>query len=248
VVLVGLLNPTSFVHSSTYAAIFILCVAQSCCIPTSSELTMGVAGALAATGKVNLAAVIAIGTVGEVVGAYIAYWVGRAGGRRVVDRWGKYLLLSHADLDRAEAWYERHDRWGVFGSRLVPLVRNFVAVPAGIAEVPLVRFGVLTGAGSLVWLGAWAGIGYGVGSQWTKIAHDFSDAGYVIGVLVVLAIVFVIWHRYRSYQAATAGGNGPAHVGARTHSEMQETPQARLDAPSGTSAPAASAGPPAPPD
>ena len=206
---------------------------------------MGVAGALAATGKVNLAAVIAIGTVGEVVGAYIAYWVGRTGGRRFVDRWGKYVLLSHADLDRAEAWYGRHDRWGVFGSRLVPLVRNFVAVPAGVAEVPLVRFGVLTGAGSLVWLGAWAGIGYGVGSQWTKIAHDFSDAGYVIGVLVVLAIAFVIWHRYRSYKAATAGGNGAVHVGARSHSEMQES---LLETPSGPANPTASSGPPAPPD
>ena len=107
---------------------------------------MGFAGVLAANGKLDLAAVIAIGTLGEVVGAYIAWVIGRTGGRRFVDRWGKYLLLSHADLDRAEAWYDRHERWGVFGSRLVPLVRNFVALPAGVAEVPLVRFGLLTAA------------------------------------------------------------------------------------------------------
>lgn len=211
--MLGLLNPTSFVESSGYAAIFILCLAQSCCIPTSSELTMGIAGVLAATGKLNLAAVILIGALGELVGAYIAWFIGRTAGRGFVDRFGKYLLLTHRDLDRAEAWYKRHERWGVFGSRLVPLVRNFVAVPAGVAEVPLVRFGLLTAAGSLVWDGAMAGIGYGVGTQYTTVMHGFSDAGYVIGVLVVLAIAFVIFHRYRSYRAetarvATAGAHG----------------------------------------
>jgi membrane protein DedA with SNARE-associated domain len=244
----GLLDPTSFVHSSTYAAVFILCVAQSCCIPTSSELTMGVAGALAATGKVNLAAVIAIGTAGEVVGAYIAWIIGRTGGRLFVDRWGKFILLSHADLDRAEDWYDRHDRWGVFGSRCVPLVRSFVALPAGVAEVPLLRFGLLTGAGSLIWLGAWAGIGYGVGSQWRKIAHDFSDAGYVIAVLVVLAIIFVIWHRYRSYRADVAGGNGSVPARSRRHSPMREDPESLLDSQAGPAAPTAPGGPAAPPD
>ncbi|MGA2211083.1 MAG: DedA family protein [Acidimicrobiales bacterium] len=209
----ALLNPTSFVTSSGYAAIFVLCVLQSCCVPTSSELTMGVAGALAATGKLNLAAVIAIGALGEVVGAYIAWVIGRTAGRGIVDRFGKYLLLTHADLDRAERWYARHERWGVFGSRLVPLVRNFAALPAGVAEVPLLRFGLLTAAGSLIWDGAWAGIGYGVGSQWKSIAHGFSDAGYVVGVVVVLAIAFVIYHRYRSYRAATAGGGDTAGPG-----------------------------------
>ncbi len=203
----ALLNPTSFVTSSGYAAIFVLCVLQSCCVPTSSELTMGVAGVLSASGKLDLAAVIAIGTLGEVVGAYIAWVIGRTAGRGFVDRFGKYVLLTHHDLDRAEAWYNRHPRWGVFGSRLVPLVRNFVAIPAGVAEVPLVRFGLLTAAGSLIWDGAWAGIGYGVGSQWKSIAHGFSDAGYVVGALVVLGIAFVIFHRYRSYRAATATGS-----------------------------------------
>jgi membrane protein DedA with SNARE-associated domain len=129
--------------------------------------------------------------------------IGRTAGRGFVDRFGKYLLLTHADLDRAEAWYGRHERWGVFGSRLIPLVRNFAALPAGVAEVPLVSFGLLTAAGSLIWDGAMAGIGYAIGSQWRSIMHGFSDAGYVLGVLAVLGIAFFIFHRYRSYKAAT---------------------------------------------
>ncbi|MHB8439411.1 MAG: DedA family protein [Acidimicrobiales bacterium] len=200
----ALLNPTSFVHTSGYAAIFVLCVLQSCCVPTSSELTMGFAGVLSAQGHLNLAAVITVGVLGELIGAYIAWVIGRVAGRGFVDRFGKYILLSHRDLDRAEAWYSRHERFGVLGSRLLPVIRNFVAVPAGIAEVPLVRFGILTAIGSLIWDGAWAGIGYGVGGHWHSIVTGFSDAGYVLGALAVLAIAYAVWHRYKSYKEATA--------------------------------------------
>jgi membrane protein DedA with SNARE-associated domain len=198
------LNFTSFVASAGYAAIFLLSVLQSCCIPTSSEITLGFAGVLAAQGKLSLAGVILAGAGGEVVGAYIAWAIGRYGGRAFVDRYGKYVLLSHHDLDRAEAWYGRHERWGVFGSRLVPVIRNFVAVPAGVAEVPLVRFGILTALGSLIWDGAMAGIGYGVGGHYQKVMHGVSYAGYIIAVLVVAALAFVVWHRWQSFRAATA--------------------------------------------
>ncbi len=202
--MLGLFNFTSFVASSGYAAIFILSVLQSCCIPTSSELTLGTAGVLASEGKLNLAVVIIVATVGETVGAYIAYFIGRSGGRAFVDRYGKYVLLSHSDLDRAELWYQRHERWGVFGTRLIPVIRNFAAVPAGVAEVPLVSFGVLTALGSLIWDGAWALIGYGVGSSWESIAHGFSVIGYILAAGAVVAIAVGVYHRRRAYQAAVA--------------------------------------------
>jgi membrane protein DedA with SNARE-associated domain len=210
----ALLNFTSFVKDYGYVAIFVLSVLQSCCVPTSSELTIGFAGTLAAGPKpsLNLAAVIIVAAVGELVGAYIAWTVGRYGGRTVVDRYGRYILLSNHDLDRAEAWYDRHGSWGVLASRCVPVIRNFVAVPAGVAEVPVVRFGILTLIGSLVWDGAMAGIGYGLSGTYQKIMHDVSYAGYVIAVLVVIFIAFVIWHRWRSFHAGTAGTSGTAGI------------------------------------
>lgn len=214
--MLALLNPTSFVSSSGYLAIFLLSVLQSCCVPTSSELTLGFAGVLAAEGKLSLPGAIAA-ALGELVGAYIAWFIGRSGGRAFVDRFGRYLLLSHRDLDRAEAWYKRHGRWGVFGSRLLPVIRNFVALPAGVAEVPLLRFGLLTAAGSLIWDAAMALIGYEVGSSWRSIMHGFSDAGYVLGALVVLAVALFLVHRYRSYKAAT--GSVGAHGGGRGQGE-----------------------------
>ena len=110
--MLALLNLNHFISTYGYAAIFLLSILQSCCIPTSSELTLGFAGLLASQGKLNLAAVIFVGTAGEVVGAYIAWFIGRYGGRAAVDRYGKYLLLTHHDLDRAEGWYDRHGNAG----------------------------------------------------------------------------------------------------------------------------------------
>jgi membrane protein DedA with SNARE-associated domain len=210
----ALLNVTHFVQTSGYAAIFLLSVLQSCCVPTSSELTFGFAGYLAYKHQISLPGVILVGASGELVGAYIAWFIGRYAGRGFVDRFGKYLLLTHHDLDRAEAWYDRHGSWGVFGGRLIPVIRNFVAIPAGVAEVPLVRFGLLTALGSLIWDGAWAFVGYGLGSSYDKVAKGFSDAGYVIGAVAVIGIAFLIYHRYRSYKAATTPGvtgHVPAH-------------------------------------
>ena len=200
--MLGLLNVTNLVASSGYAAIFILSVLQSCCVPTSSELTLGFAGVLAAEGKLSLPAVIAVGVAGEIVGAYIAWAVGRYGGRAFVARYGRYVLMSTHDLDRAQGWYERHERWGVFGSRLLPVIRNFVAVPAGVAEVPLVRFGILTALGSLLWDGAMALIGYEIGGSWRSIMKGFSDAGYLLGAAAVAAVAFVVWHRWRAFHRA----------------------------------------------
>jgi membrane protein DedA with SNARE-associated domain len=202
--MLGLLNFTAFVSSAGYTAIFVLSVAQSCCVPTSSELTLGFAGVLAAEGRLSLPGVIAVGVAGEVVGALIAWVIGRTSGRAIVERYGRYLLVTHEDLDRAVRWYDRHPRWGVFGSRLLPIIRNFVALPAGIAQVPIVRFAALTALGSLIWDGAMAGIGYGVGANWQSVMRGFSDAGYLLGGLAVLAIAFVVYHRYRSYRLVTS--------------------------------------------
>ncbi|MGC8513348.1 MAG: DedA family protein [Acidimicrobiales bacterium] len=202
--MISLLNVTNLVASSGYVAIFVLSILQSCCVPTSSELTLGFAGVLAAQGKLSLPAVIVVGASGEIVGAYIAWAIGRFGGRAFVERYGKYVLMSSHDLDRAQAWYERHERWGVFASRLLPVIRNFVAVPAGVAEVPLVSFGILTALGSLIWDAAMAFIGYEIGGSWRSVMKGFNDAGYLLAVVAVIAIAFVIWHRWKAYHRATS--------------------------------------------
>ena len=135
------------------------------------------------------------------------------------------MLLSPRDLDRAEAWYGRHERWGVLGSRLLPVIRNFVAVPAGVARVPALRFGVLTAIGSLIWDAAMALIGYGVGGQWKSVMKGFSDAGYLLGALAVVAVAVVIWHRWRSYTTDTRAG---ALAGSEADPKGPSRPRRRL--------------------
>lgn len=230
------------ISTGGYIAIFLLCVAQSACFPTSSEVTMGFAGVLAATGHLNLFGAIACGVSGEVVGAYIAWWVGARGGRSVIERYGRYILVTPHDLDRAEAWYDRHDSWAVFGGRCVPVIRSFVALLAGIAEVPAVKFGVLTFLGSLVWDSAMAFIGYTLGTHWNEILRPFKDAGYLIVAIVVLIVAAFIAHRVRQFRAhgpgqhptgegavAVAASSGPASL----HRSARTPPGARAVPPDG---------------
>lgn len=182
-----------------YLAIFLLSIAQSACVPTSSELTFGFAGFLAYTGHFNIAEVVVVGALGELIGAYIAWAFGITGGRALVLRYGRLIRVNQDQLDRLQAWYERHPRWGVFASRLLPVVRNFVALAAGLAEVPPLAFGILTLLGSLVWDGGLTLLGYSVGSAWQHMVHTVSEAGYgVVVVVVVVAAVLLLMHRKAS--------------------------------------------------
>jgi membrane protein DedA with SNARE-associated domain len=187
----------NFIHHWGYLAVFLLTVAEAACIPIPSEVTVGYAGYQASTGRLDLALVIVLGTVGETVGAYIAYTVGRTGGRALIERFGRFVLLSSSDLDRAERWFERRGEWSVGVGRVVPILRTFIALPAGVAEMPLLPFGLLTAGGSLVWIGSLAGTGYLLGSKWNKLTHGFTTAGYVVVAVVVVAIGAFLVHRWR---------------------------------------------------
>lgn len=194
-----------FLSSWGYLALALLTVAEAACIPFPSEVTVGFAGYLASKGQLNLAAVIALGTAGETAGALVGYAIGRFGGRRLVDRFGRYILLSGADLDRAERWFERRGEWSVLVGRVIPVIRTFIALPAGLAEMQPVKFGILTSIGSLVWVGSLAGAAYGLGGQWNRLTHGFSLAGYVLVAVAVLCIagfIFLRWRHVRSEREA----------------------------------------------
>ena len=214
-------------------------MAEAACIPIPSELTLGLAGALASgatlSGAVdhhplNLALVIVIGVAGELVGSFIAYTVGRTGGRAFVDRFGKYLLLTHKDLDRAEAWFARRGDSAVLIGRVVPVVRTFISFPAGVAEMPVVAFGLFTAIGATVWIGVLAGIGYALGGSYHSMVKAFGDASYVVAALVVVALAFVIYHRFRAVraeQAARAGRDGAEPDASPGTTDTQKQPADR---------------------
>jgi membrane protein DedA with SNARE-associated domain len=192
-----------FLQHYGYFAIFALAMAESMCIPIPSELIFGFAGALCtaavATGHpLNIVAVVVDGVVAELCGAIVAYVVGRTAGRTIVDRWGKWLLLTHKDLDRAEIWFKKFGVFSIPIGRVIPIVRSVISVPAGVAEMQPVQFVSLTAIGSAVWISVLAGIGYGLGSNWKHMQSTFHFVEYPVIALIVLALALGFAHRWRA--------------------------------------------------
>jgi membrane protein DedA with SNARE-associated domain len=190
-----------FLQSWGYAAIFVLAVVEAACIPFPSEITFGFSGALAAEGQLNLAAVIVVGIVGEFIGSLLGYLLGRTGGRTVVERYGKYVLVSPADLDRAHRFLQRRGDPSVAVGRVLPLIRTFVSLVAGVGEMAPVPFALFSFVGTAVYVAAVSSAGYALGSSWHKLVRGFTAAGIVLLVLAVIAIAVFIWHRWRSVKA-----------------------------------------------
>jgi len=203
---------THFLVSAGYAAVFVLSFISSMGLPVGSELAILGGGALA-TGKVtgqgeplSLAVVIILATLGELLGSAAGYAIGRYGGRPLVDRVGKYVLLTHKDLDRAEAWFARRGEPVVFFGRFIPLLRSFVSFAAGLGEMAIGKFLLYTVIACAIWCSALASIGYSLAGTYDQVVKGFSYAGYVLVALAVVAVVVVFWHRYRSYKAEQVQG------------------------------------------
>jgi membrane protein DedA with SNARE-associated domain len=202
---------THFLYSAGYAAVFLLSFISAMGLPVGSELAIIGGGALA-SGEVhggkplNLAIVIMLATLGEVLGSGAGYAIGRFGGRPLVDRVGKYVLLTHKDLDRAEAWFARRGEPVVFFGRFIPLLRSFVSFAAGLGEMAIAKFFLFTVIACAIWCTALAAVGYSLGSTYDHVVNAFSYAGYVLVALAVVAVVVVFWHRYRSYKAEQVQG------------------------------------------
>jgi membrane protein DedA with SNARE-associated domain len=204
-----------FLTTWGYLALFLATFVSAMAIPVGADIAIGYAGALASgqlttEHHMNLVAVILVATLGEVIGSLAGYAIGRIGGRPLVDRAGRYVLLTHRDLDRAEAWFARRGEAFVLFGRLIPLLRSFVSLAAGLAEMALGKFLAFTVIGCAIWATALSSIGYSLGSSWHHVLKDFSYAGYVVAVLIVLAVATIIGHRIRGVRHERAERRHPA--------------------------------------
>ena len=203
----------NFLLHYSYFAVFILSFISSMGIPAGSEVAIIGGGALA-SGEVHkllsngqpgteffhlsLILVILLALLGEVLGSMVGYLIGLKGGRVAVDKWGKYLLLTHKDLDRAEAWFNRHGDPLVLFGRFIPLLRSFVSFAAGLAEMAFAKFVLFTVIGCAVWCTALSLLGYSLGSTYDSVQKKFSYASYAVAILAVVAVALLIWHRFRT--------------------------------------------------
>ncbi|MGE0354747.1 MAG: DedA family protein [Gemmatimonadales bacterium] len=191
-----------------YPGIVVLMAVESSILPLPSELVMPPAGYLAAKGRMDPYLAILAGTVGSILGALVNYFLAVYVGEPVLRRFGKYVLISNASLDRTEAYFNRHGEISTFVGRLLPVIRHLISIPAGIARMNLARFVFFTGLGAGIWCSVLVYIGWVLGRNeevvrdvaYTAMAHQVFIK-YILPALVVLIAGYVIWHRRRRLRA-----------------------------------------------
>jgi membrane protein DedA with SNARE-associated domain len=201
---------TTVIGDHGLAAIFVLMLLESACVPIPSEVTMLFGGALTAAAfagegnELGFWAVVLVGSAGNLVGSWLAYWAGDHGGRPLIDRFGRYLLVRPHEVDRAHAWFERRGELTVFVSRLLPVVRTFISLPAGVAEMPLARFTLYTALGVVPWCLALTWLGAVLGDNWTAVEEVLRPIAWLIAAVLVIAAVVVVRHRWTTVRAEYA--------------------------------------------
>ncbi|MDQ4149387.1 MAG: DedA family protein [Actinomycetota bacterium] len=197
------------VGSWGYLAVFVLMALESACIPIPSEVTMPVAGLLAHEGKLSFFWAGFLGAVANLAGSWAAYGIGRGGGRSLLLKYGRYILIKPHDIERADRWFERYGDRAVFFTRLLPVVRTFISLPAGVARMPFWRFSVLTLIGCIPWSFALTAAGYVLGDNWERILPYIEPLSYLIAA--VLAIMVGVWWMRRVRAAREASTTGQRH-------------------------------------
>jgi membrane protein DedA with SNARE-associated domain len=182
---------------------------ESACIPIPSEIIMPLAGWMLVkehglTAIYSLAAG-AYGALGCTVGSVVAYVVGIKGGRPFLERYGRYILISRHDLDRADRWFERNGDWAIFVTRLLPVVRTFISLPAGIARMHLVKFLVYTFTGSLIWCTALAYGGFLLGEHWEELRAVMRPFDPLIVAIIIALIGYYIYRHIRRVRSHSSG-------------------------------------------
>ena len=186
------------ISSMGYAGIVLLMAIESACVPLPSEIIMPFAGFLVHKGELLLWGVALAGAVGCVVGSIPAYYLGMYGGRPLVEKYGKWVLISHHDLRLADRWFEKYGEIIIFIGRLLPAVRTFIAFPAGVARMNMTKFVVYTFVGSLIWCWLLAYAGMKTGQHWESLKVYFHEFHIV---LVVIGVIFAVWYIHRHIRA-----------------------------------------------
>lgn len=186
------------ISTAGYAGIVLLMAIESACIPLPSEVIMPFSGYLAATGRFSLNLVAIAGALGCLLGSWAGYYLGATGGRWVLERYGRYLLIAPHEIDAAERFFQRWGSLSVFISRLLPVVRTFIAFPAGVARMRLLPFAVYTFAGSYLWCLGLAYAGKQLGQHWALLGPYFHRFDGVITLAIVAAGTLLVYNRLRN--------------------------------------------------
>jgi membrane protein DedA with SNARE-associated domain len=188
------------ISAAGYFGVVMLMAIESACIPLPSEVIMPFAGYLVSVGQFSLIGAATAGALGCNVGSTLAYYVAANGGRKVLERWGGYVLIRAHEIDRADQFFARYGAVTVFVGRLLPVIRTFIAFPAGLARMPMLKFQIYTFLGSWPWCFALAYAGYRLGDRWNSdptFRELFHRSDVVIAAVVVAGFAWFAWSRWR---------------------------------------------------
>lgn len=188
----------SVISSLNYGGVVLLMAIESANIPLPSEVIMPFSGFLVAKGEMNLWLVGLAGGIGCVVGSVFSYYLGYFGGRPLIEKYGKYILISHHDLDSADKWFKNRGDATVFIGRLLPVVRTFISFPAGIARMNIWKFIVYSFVGSVIWSIFLAFVGKKMGDNWERLRGYFHGFDWVILFLIALGIIWWVWRHVKN--------------------------------------------------
>jgi membrane protein DedA with SNARE-associated domain len=192
------------ISAGGYFGVVLLMAIESACIPLPSEVIMPFAGYLVSTGRFSLIGAATAGAIGCNLGSTVAYYVAASGGRAAIRRWGPYILISPHEIERAEHFFARYGAITVFICRLLPVVRTFIAFPAGLARMPMLKFQVYTFVGSWPWCFGLAYIGMVLGTRWDsdpELRRIFHESDAVIVLVLVAGFAWYVWRRWRETRA-----------------------------------------------
>ncbi|HUY12083.1 MAG TPA: DedA family protein [Terriglobia bacterium] len=192
----------SVISYAGYPGVVCLMAIESACIPLPSEVIMPFSGFLVYTGRFSLLGVALAGAIGCNLGSMVAYGMGAWGGRPLIQKYGRFVLISHHDLELADRWFARYGDWTVFFARLLPLVRTFIAFPAGVSRMNVVRFNIYTFLGSFPWCYALAYAGVKLGAHWTVLRDYFHRFDALLTVVMLVAVAWFVWTRWQNRAAA----------------------------------------------
>jgi membrane protein DedA with SNARE-associated domain len=187
----------SIIAGLGYGGVVLLMGIESACIPLPSEVIMPFAGYLVSTGRFGLQGVAIAGAIGCLLGSYVAYFIGATGGRQAFEAYGRYVLISQHELEIADGFFERWGSLTVFAARLLPVIRTFIAFPAGVSRMNLWRFSIYTLLGSYPWCLLLAYAGMKLGQHWRNLAPYFHRFDDLIAALLVLAIAVFLYVRLK---------------------------------------------------
>ncbi len=165
--------------------------------PVPSEVVMPFAGYLAATGQFNLILVIAFSTLGSIIGSLLSYYIGKRWGTRLIETYGKYVLVDLDDLKKTEAWFKKRGELTIFASRLIPVVRHLISLVAGVGKMNIKKFTIYTIAGAAIWNALLAYLGYVLGQNWEQVTRYTEELSIIVVILLIIGCIYYVYRHMR---------------------------------------------------